>query len=269
LPKRPILSDRPAAPSPPLDASPANPVSRLLTSVPLYVQIAESLLQRIESGELAPGDRLPPERVLSQMLGVNRMTLRQALRVLELQGLLERRQGRGTTVALPKFERNAGRLFSFTRGMERQGLKPGARLLSIEQRPVDAGMARDLSVPVSSLVYVVTRLRTVNQVPALLERYTLPVRRFPGLERHDLAARSVFEVLATEYGVAIERARQSLEPVLASAYEADLLDVPTGAPLMLERRVSFDAASRPVEAGRDLYRGDRFRFVTETAPRES
>ncbi len=202
------------------------------------------------------------------MLGVNRMTLRQALRVLELQGLLERRQGRGTTVALPKFERNAGRLFSFTGGMERQGLKPGARLLSLEQRPVDAGMARDLLLPVSSMVYVIARLRTVNQVPALLERYTLEVRRFPALEQHDLQARSVFEVLASEYGVVIERAWQSLEPVLASAYEASLLQVDIGAPLMLERRVSFDADSRPVEAGRDLYRGDRFRFITETAPRE-
>jgi GntR family transcriptional regulator len=232
------------------------------------MQIAESLLQRIESGELSPGDRLPPERALSQMLGVNRMTLRQALRLLELQGLLERRQGRGTTVALPKFDRNAGRLFSFTRGMERQGLRPGARLLSVEQRPVAAGMARDLSVPVSSMVYVITRLRTVNQVPALLERYTLPGQRFPGLDRHDLQARSVFEVLATEYGVAIERAWQSLEPVLASAYEAGLLQVDVGAPLMLERRVSYDAEGRPVEAGRDLYRGDRFRFITETAPRE-
>lgn len=251
-----------------MDAPPADPVSRLLTSVPLYVQIAESLLQRIESGELAPGDRLPPERALSQMLGVNRMTLRQALKVLELQGLLERRQGRGTTVALPKFDRNAGRLFSFTRGMERQGLKPGARLLSLEQRPVDASMARDLSIPVSSVVYIITRLRTVNQAPALLERYTLPVRRFPGLERQELQARSVFEVLASEYGVAIERAWQSLEPVLASAYEAEHLQVTVGAPLMLERRVSFDAEGRPVEAGRDLYRGDRFRFITETAPRE-
>jgi len=66
------------------------------------------------------------------------------------------------------------------------------------------------------------------------------VRRFPGLGAHDLRRgdRSS-RWLALEYGVAIERARQSLEPVLASAYEADLLDVPTGAPLMLERRVSL------------------------------
>jgi DNA-binding GntR family transcriptional regulator len=66
-------------------------IYRLATAVPLYVQIAESLLDQIESGKLAPGQRLPPERELSRALGVNRLTLRQALDVLETQGLLVRR----------------------------------------------------------------------------------------------------------------------------------------------------------------------------------
>ena len=105
-------------------------VNRLTAAVPLYNQIAESLLDQIESGKLAPGSRLPPERELSEMLGVNRMTLRQALHLLQTQGLLIRRQGNGTFVADPKIERQAGRLISFTRGMERRGLKPGARVVS-------------------------------------------------------------------------------------------------------------------------------------------
>jgi DNA-binding GntR family transcriptional regulator len=74
---------------------------------------------------------------------------------------------------------------------------------------------------------------------------------------------------AQEYGVEVRRARQSLEPLAAGDYEAEMLGVLPGAPLMLERRLSFDAGERPVEHGRDLYRGDRFRFVTETAPWET
>lgn len=266
-PKGVVSTLSPSGPEP--RTSPADrPVSRLITSVPLYLQIAESLIERIETGELAPGDRLPPERALSEMLGVNRMTVRQGLRVLEMQGLLERRPGRGTTVAEPKIERDAGHLFSFTRGMERQGFSPGAQLLAFDQRPVEASMARELRIPVSSMVYVISRLRTLNQLPVLLEGYTLAARRFPDLERFDLERRSILEIVEREFGVAIERARQSLEPVLATAREAELLQVEPGAPMMLERRISYDAEGIPIEAGRDLYRGDRFRFITERAPVE-
>jgi GntR family transcriptional regulator len=74
--------------------------------------------------------------------------------------------------------------------------------------------------------------------------------------------------METEYGICVTRARQSLEPVIALNYEAELLDILPGAPLMLQRRLSFDQENRPVEYGKDLYRGDRFRFVTEIAPLE-
>ena len=78
----------------------------------------------------------------------------------------------------------------------------------------------------------------------------------------------MYEVMQAEFGVTIKRARQSLEPVVASEYEAGLLGVAIGAPLMLERRLSYDEADQPIEHGQDLYRGDRFRFVTEMAPLE-
>jgi len=249
-------------------SAPDRPHNRLIAAAPLYLQIAEGLLDRIESGELAPGDRLPAERELSEMLGVNRVTLRRALRTLEMQGLLTRHQGKGTYVAEPKIERQAGRLVSFTRGMRRRGFTPGIRLVSFEERPVEASLARELKLPISAPVYSILRLRTINQEPVLLERYTVPVRRFSGLGQFDLQARSVYEVMETEYKVSISRARQSLEPVIATEFDSQLLRIKPGAPVMLERRLSFDQDDEPVEHGRDLYRGDRFRFVTEIAPWE-
>jgi GntR family transcriptional regulator len=244
------------------------PVGRLTCDVPLYVQIADSLLDRIESGRLLPGDRLPPERELSDGLGVNRLTLRRALRVLESQGLLIRRQGSGTYVADPKIERQAGRLISFTRGMEKSGFSPGARVVRLDERPVEASLAAVLHLPMHAPVYDLLRLRLLNDIPAMLEHYVMSVRRFPELARFDLEHRSMYEVMETEYGVSIRRAKQSLEPVVASEFEADLLDVSPGAPLMMERRLAYDRDDQPVEHGRDLYRGDRFRFVTEIAPLE-
>jgi GntR family transcriptional regulator len=237
----------------------------LAYSIPLYIQIAEGLISQIESGELSPGDRLPAEREMSDRLGVNRMTLRRALRVLAAQGLVIRKHGVGTFIAGPKIERQMDVVFRFSRGMQTRGYTPGTRVISLEQVFVDAALARELAVPVSSGAFRLLRLRSVNQEAVLLEDYTIPAERFPGLDRFDLEQRSVYEVLESEYGVVIVRARQAFEPVVASEFEAELLGVRMGAPLMLEKRVSFDKQDRPVEYGKDRYRGDRFRFVTEAA----
>jgi GntR family transcriptional regulator len=238
----------------------------LAYSIPLYIQIAESLIDKIESGELGPGDQLPPERELSQQLGVNRMTLRRALRVLESQGLVVRRHGVGTYIAEPKIDRPMDVVFRFSLGMQKRGFTPAARLISLEQINLDGSMARELRVPIAALAYRILRLRSINLEPVLLENYTIPVQSFPGLDHFDLETHSLYEVMETEYGVTIARARQSFEPVLATDFEADLLQVPIGAPLMLEKRLSLDNTGTPVEYGRDRYRGDRFRFVTEAAP---
>ena len=244
------------------------PPNRFTTEVPLYLQIAEGLLSRIEAGELSPGDRLAPERDLSKELGVNRMTLRRALGMLELRGLIVRRQGDGTYIAQPKIERQASSLVPFTSGMQRQGYSPDSKIIMFERRLAQASIARDLSITVGATVYFIHRLRLVNQEPLLLERFVLPAQLMPDFERFDLAVRSLYEVMETEYGILVNRARQSLEPVIATEYEAELLGIMPGAPLMLERRLTFDQTDCPVEYGRDLYRGDRFRFVTEVAPLE-
>jgi GntR family transcriptional regulator len=245
---------------------PVIPSSSPAYSIPLYIQIAEGLIGQVETGELAPGDRLPPERELSEQLGVNRMTLRRALRVLEAQGLVVRKHGVGTYISEPKIDRRMDTVFRFTRGMQSRGYTPGTRLISLDQVMMDAALARELAMPVSAPAYRILRLRTVNQGPVLLENYIIPVRRFPDLEHYDLEGRSIYEVMESEYGVSIARARQSFEPVVATTFEAELLGVRQGAPLMLEKRISFDVDDLPVEYGKDLYRGDRFRFVTEAAP---
>jgi len=109
-------------------------------------------------------------------------------------------------------------------------------------------------------------LRLINNEPMMLENCTLPLYRFNDFEKFDLEKRSVYEIFKTEYGVVAHHSHQSLEAVNADEYESKLLNVPPGAALILERRLAFDKDNKPIELGHDLYRGDRFRFVTEVAP---
>jgi GntR family transcriptional regulator len=236
-------------------------MDRIESSVPQYIQIADRLLDQIESGELAPGSRLPSERKLSELFDVNRLTLRKALSKLETQGLIVRKHGKGNYVSKPKIERQTEHLVSFTNGMQRRGLAPGAKVIQIEQRPVESAIAKQLNVAVLTPVFFVMRLRMINQEPVMLEQLWVPVSCFPDLENQDLNNRSVYEIMKTEYGIIMSQAQRSLEPVIASNFEAELLGIQSGSPLMLERRVGFDQRANCVEYGKDLYRGDRFRFI--------
>ncbi|MEE8120117.1 MAG: GntR family transcriptional regulator [Anaerolineales bacterium] len=237
-------------------------------AVPIYIQIAESLLERITTGDLAPEERLPSERELSKTLNVSRMTLRAALRVLDNKGLLVRRPGDGTYVAKPKIDRQADKLAPFTESMRSRGYEASAQLIVFERRLAEVSVANSLKILISAPIYYFQRLRLINREPVLLEACSMPVYRFSNLEAFDLEKRSIYEILETEYDVVPHHSQQSLEAVSATDYEAELLGIETGAPLMLERRVASDNNDSPFEYGHDLYRGDRFRFNTEIAPLE-
>jgi GntR family transcriptional regulator len=229
----------------------------------LYLQIVDSLTAKIEAGELAPGDKLPSERDLSKQLQVSRMTVRHAMNALHVRGVLHREQGRGTFITEPKLEEPTNILYSFTESMLRQGIAPGACLLRLQRIPATRFVSEELDVALGQDVYYVHRLRLANQEPMVIEHSYFPVALFPGLDKHDLETQSIYRILESVYGVYLAQASQSYEPTLANAEESDLLKIPLGAPLMLVRRTALDNHGRPVEHAKDLYRGDRSRFVSK------
>ena len=227
-----------------------------------YVQIETELVERIQSGQLRPGDRIPPERELAEQLQVSRMTVRQALGRLSDRGLLTRERGRGTFVSEPKVIQSLSRLHGFFEQMIHQGIVPTSRLLSGDQVLANAAVARVLEVRLAEPLYKVVRLRLGSGVPLALETSFFPARLVPGLLEHDLERSSIYRLME-RYDARPVRAIQSLEPVPAREDEAAVLDVAVGSPLMLVERTAWDGRGRAVEYAKDLYRGDRSRFVGE------
>jgi DNA-binding GntR family transcriptional regulator len=233
---------------------------------PVWAQIEERLVERIDSGLLVPGERLPPERELAEWLGVSRMTVRQALASLAARGLVERGVGRGTFVRAPgKVVHDLSRVLGFTEAIERQGLAAGARILAGAELAAPAHVARALELPPAAPVVRVERVRSADGRPLVLEDTWLPAGRFPGLLELDLGG-SLYALMRDRYGLAPVSAVERLEPVTARPHEALALDVPEGAPLMLVERVARAADATPVEFARDRHRGDRSRFVVRVVP---
>ena len=226
---------------------------------PAHAQIEAALEHAIEHRRLAPGDRLPAERVLAQRFGVSRMTLRQALGELERHGLLERSKGRygGTFVAEPKLELAGTSALSDQ--LRDLGLAAGARVLSAVERA-----AKPHERELGRRVYAIERVRLANLEPVALERSAYSFDLYPGLIDEPLDG-SLYELIRTRYEDVPVRAEERLEPALAQPNDAEAFGVDAGAPVMLVERTAYAASGRAVEISRDVFRGDRIRIVWESA----
>jgi GntR family transcriptional regulator len=232
---------------------------------PVWAQIEERLAEQIESGRLAAGERLPPERELAQWLGVSRMTVRQALASVAARGLVERGVGRGTFVRAPgKVVHDLSSGLGFTERLERQGLAAGALQVFARESEAPRAVAAGLELELGAPVLRVERVRSADGRPLVLEDSWLPADRFPRLLEHDLTG-SLYALMRDAYGLGPVSAVERLEPVVARPHEAAALEVPEGAPLMLVERVARAADGTPVEFARDRHRGDRARFVVHVA----
>ena len=234
--------------------------------VPRYREVADALEQQIGTGEMAPGSRLPSERALAERYSLSRMTARQAVELLVRRGVVTRRPGSGTYVAAPRVEHTLQRLLGFTEQMQAQGVEPSGRLLTVDIAPVDdAAVAGALELDGTDRAWAVRRVRYGDGEPLLVETFHVPERVCPDLGEHDLALGSLYAILRTSYGVDPTSAHETIEPAALDEDEALYLLARPGAPAILVTRVTRDAAGRPIEHARDVYRGDRARFVIDLA----
>ncbi|MFW0789884.1 GntR family transcriptional regulator [Gordonia sp. CPCC 205333] len=229
--------------------------------LPRYFQIKIALTERI--AEAAPGTSLPPERQLAAELRTSRTTLRKALAELTAEGVLRSTQGSGNYVAPPRLV-HVRQLTSLTHDLGAEGLTLTSRLLSADRLRADADLAIHLDVPSGRRVHRLTRLRIVNDEPMAIETAHLP-GRLPGLAERVVANGSLYATLREDYGIEIGTVEDSVETALATPTEANLLQIPSGAPLLMVRRQARDAAGDVVEWTKSAYRGDRFRFVSRSS----
>lgn len=224
-----------------------------------YREIELWLRQRC--AESAPGTLLPAELDLARQFDVSRMTARQAMQNLAQEGLIDRRRGVGSFVAAPPLHRAESILYSFTDDMLRRGMTPSSRLLSagVGSDPADAAA---LGLESSAWLVQIDRVRMANGVPVAREKVALP-GEFSKVLDHDLETGSLHAALA-EMGRNLGRANGYVMARLATAEEAELLDLELPAALLVETRLIFDDHARAVERTETAYVGAR--WVIDTGP---
>lgn len=240
--------------------------TRMMEGVPVYRDTARRLADRIRSGELRPGCRVPSERELAVEYGISRMTARAAVNLLGQRGYVERRDRSGTFVAAPKIELDLSSVAGLSARLLRQGITPGARVIEaheVEAGELDAAVVAALGIAGDQSVYVVVRTRTGDGEPLALEESYFPARCCPGLLDGELTG-SIYELLRDRYRLEPAHLRQEVELTQLDSAAAAKLGARPDLPVLRVTRTAWDADGRPVEFARDLYRGDRLLFISET-----
>jgi GntR family transcriptional regulator len=222
---------------------------------PQYLRIYRTLKQRIEAGELAPGARLPAQRVLSREFSVTLMTLRHAIQLLEREGLVKTRHGLGTFIASKPAAYELSHLRSFAQEMNAQGLALTTRVLSHGFAAPSPDVAHRLEADGEESVFMLERLRLIGGTPVVHQRSHLPQWLGVALCGIDLSVGSLYDSLSA-LGVEVRRAQETIQPVTLDVREAHLLHAHAGAPAVLSRRTTF-AGGGPILYDEAVMPGDR------------
>lgn len=230
---------------------------------PRYHQIAQALRDRIRSGDIAPGARLDNQRRLAEDFGVTLMTLRQALEVLEREGLIMRRHGLGTFVALPSVDYDILNFRAFAGDLSAVGEDVATRFLRSHFGPADRLAARELGLEPRARVFALERLRLVDGRPTSFQVSHLSAALGEEVAKADLAVTPLRQVLSFKLGIEITGARETVSAETLPARAARELGCAPGAPCFRSDRVSVDGESRPIVYDRVFIPGDRFRITRQ------
>lgn len=233
--------------------------------VPLYYQISEQIFDRIQQGDLHPGDPLPSERELCEMYGVSRGTIRQAILALSEKGYIRRKQGKGTVIKHPTLHHDLIGDYSFGAGIMRQGMRISSIVLYLGVVIGKRSITNRLNLESKSDLIRLHRIRCANDEPWIIEDSFLPAGIFPNLERHDFSNALLIDTLAKDYHTRLKRIEAFIEPTVAAEEHARLLGVQVGSPALVLDRVLFDMENRPVVYSQSFVRGDRCRYCFKTS----
>jgi GntR family transcriptional regulator len=233
------------------------------THTTLTDQTVLAIQEAIKQGKFPPGSQLPPEMELLQMMGISRTTLREALRVLEEQGLIRKRRGLGTFVMERAIVKDMSQNFGITEMISQAGYMPGTRDFKIHSDRTPKAIAEKLGIENDSLIVIIERVRTASHTPVVWTRDMMP-REYLGNWTptvQDLEGVSLYECLQRYAGIRIVNGVASFTPVQASREIAKKLSIPRNALLLLIEQVDQDQNGRSVLYSAEYHLTDKFNFI--------
>ncbi len=222
---------------------------------PYYLRFRDHFTAMIEAGILAPSSKFPPERALAEDFSITRMTVRQALMRMEAEGLIFREDRRGWFVSPPRVHYDPTANTSFTESIAEQGRIAGTIVLTCQRVAASQWESVHLNCAIGDPVFIISRLRTVDERAVLVEKIHVNAERCPNLLNHPLD-QSMTGLMAKEFGIIEHRTQINMRPAALSEEPARALGVAVGTPGLYLSRTIVDQFNEVVELDEEFWRHD-------------
>lgn len=221
------------------------------------------LRQAILGGTFRPGSQLPTEAELCEMLGVSRTVVREALRVLDDDGLVVRRHGVGTFVRNHPILKNLNFNYGITEMIESAGAQPGTSHFAIQKENADAEKSKQLRVALGTPLVTVERVRTANGRPVVYSFDTLTEDRVQqaDFDPQMLLTESIYSILQNSLGQVVEYGIARLLPVAAPGHVTAKLQLPPNALALYIVQTDYSSGDEPLIYSCEYHLPDAFDFM--------
>lgn len=230
--------------------------------LPLYLQLVEDIIKKIEQGDFNENEKLPSERELCDIYSLSRITVRNALQALEQEDYIYKLHGKGTFVAPKTYKQKLVKVYSFTEEMKKIGKTPQTDVLSFDIISADQRLAQKMKLDVDQKVYQIRRLRLADDVPFIYETSYLPVVLFPHLTKQDLEKKPMYSIFMEKYNIGVSRATEQFSVTSLSSEEAYYLKSETERPAMLLKRFAYHEDTL-IEYTVSIISGNKFKYTVE------
>ncbi|CAM6356889.1 GntR family transcriptional regulator [Enterobacter cloacae] len=231
-----------------------------MTSKPKYRQIADALHQQIQRGELKAGDALPTESVLQETYAVSRVTVRQALKLLTEQNIIESIQGSGSYVKEERVNYDIYQLTSFYEKLADRNVETHSDVQIFEVVRAGESLAQTLLLATGDKVWHVKRVRFIKQKPVTLEETWMPLALFPDLT-WEVMENSKYHYIEQIKKMVIDRSEQEIVPVMPDEEVIAALGIDPTKPILEKISRGFLKDGRVFEYSRNSFKSEDYRFT--------
>lgn len=231
------------------------------SSIPLYQQLKDAITADIRNEKFPKGSRMLSELELEKKYSVSRITVRRAMKELCEEGLLVKKQGKGTFVMGGEINAELGKVYGFHDYMEAHGKKVESVVLERGVVKLRKDLAKEMQLSIADDVYYIRRVMSTDSVPVMIDSSYIPLSRLPLFDRKFDDSDSVFRILRDEYNVKFGKYYKVLKVLKAGREMAQLLDCSPGEPLFDLYKISYDVNEVPMHLSISYVRGEGTSYI--------